>query len=142
MDDQKPPLIKPGEYPLGFEYHETARLFNQPKLILWFTVLSDDEYHGVKLKRFYNVRSLKGKPGKNGEYHPSGWSSDLVREYAELFGEVPDRLDRFTLKPYKDVIIIGDVKTVSLDSRKRGIPSCVQYSVIERLIKAEEITYT
>ena len=138
MDDQKPPLIKPGEYSLGFEYYETARLYNQPKLILWFTVLSDGEYHGIKLKRFYNVRSLIGQPGKNGKYNPSGWSSDLIREYAHLFGSIPDdRLDRLSLKPFKNVIIFGEVKTVSLDSRKRGIPVCVQYSVIERLIKAE-----
>ena len=138
MDDQKPPLIKPGEYSLGFEYHLTKWLFNQPKLILLFTVLSDGEYHGTKLRRFYNVRSLIGKPGKNGKYHPSGWSSDLIREYALLFGSIPDdRLDRFSLKPFKNVIITGEVKTVSLDSRKRGIPACVQYSVIERLIKAD-----
>jgi len=139
MDDQKPPLIKPGEYPLGFEYHETARLFNQPKLILWFTVLSDGEYHGIKLKRFYNVRSLIGQPGKNGKYNPSGWSSDLIREYAHLFGSIPDdRLDRLSLKPFNKVIIIGEVKTVSLDLKKRGIPVCVQYSVIGRLIKTED----
>jgi len=138
MEDQKPPLIKPGEYSLGFECHETARLFNQPKLILWFTVLSDGDSHGTKLKRFYNVRSLIGKPGREGKYHPSGWSSDLIREYAHLFGSIPDdRLDRFSLKPFKDVIITGEVKTVSLDSKKHGIPVCVQYSVIERLIKAE-----
>jgi len=137
MDDQKPPLIKPGEYPLGFDYHLTARLFNQSKLILWFTVLSDGEYHGIKLRRFYNVRSLIGKPGRGGKCHPSGWSSDLIREYANLFGDVPDRLDRFSLNPFKNVIITGEVKTVSRDSKKRGIPKCVQYSVIERLIKAE-----
>ena len=138
MDDQKPPLIKPGEYSLGFDHHETQRLWNQPKLILWFTVLSDGEYHGIKLRRFYNVRSLIGKPGKEGKYHPSGWSSDLIREYAHLFGSIPDdRLDRFSLNPFKKVIITGEVKTVSQDSRKRGIPECVQYSVIERLIKAE-----
>jgi len=142
MDDQKPPLIKPGEYSLGFDHHETARLFNQPKLILLFTVLSEGDYRGTKLKRFYNVRSLIGKPGRNGKYRPSGWSSDLIREYAELFGDVPDRLDRFSLKPYNNVIITGEVKTVSQDSRKRGIPECVQYSVIERLIKAKEIEYT
>ncbi len=91
-------------------------------MILWFTVLSDGEYHGVKLKRFYNVRSLIGKLGKNGKYNPSGWSSDLIREYAELFGDVPDRLDRLTLRPFSNVIVTGEVKTVSLDSRKRGIP--------------------
>ncbi len=143
MDDQKPPLIKPGEYSLGFDYHETKWMWNQAKLILLFTVLSDGEYHGTKLKRFYNVRSLIGKPGKNGKYRPSGWNSDLIREYAHLFGSIPDdRLDRFSLKPFKDVIITGEVKTVSLDSKKRGIPVCVQYSVIERLIKAEEIEYT
>ena len=137
MDDHKPPLIKPGEYSLGFDYHLTARLFNQPKLILLFTELSDGDNHGVKLKRFYNVRSLIGKAGKNGKYRPSGWSSDLIREYANLFGDVPDRLDRFSLKPFKDVIITGEVKTVKKDSKKRGIHECVQYSVIERLIKAE-----
>jgi len=138
MDDQKPPLIKPGKYCLGFEYHETRRLFNQPKLILWFTVLSDGEYHGIKLKRFYNVRSLIGKPGREGKYKPSGWTGDLIREYAQLFGSIPDdRLDRFSLNPFKNVIITGEVKTVILDSKKRGIPAYVQYSVIERLIKAE-----
>jgi len=137
----KPPLITQGVYKFGFLYYETARLFNQPKLILWFTLLSDGEYHGVKLKRFYNVRSLIGKSGKEGKYKPSGWSSDLIREYANLFGGVPDRLDRFSLKPFNNVIITGEVKTVSMDSKKRGIPACVQYSVIERLIKAEEIEY-
>ncbi len=142
MEDQKPPLIKPGEYPLGFDYHQTAWLFNQPKLILLFTVLSEGDYHGVKLKRFYNVRSLIGKPGREGKYKPSGWSSDLIREYANLFGSVPDRLDRFSLKPFNNVVITGEVKTVRLDSKKREIPECVQYSVIERLIKAEEIEYS
>ena len=138
MDDHKPPLIKPGEYSLGFDHHETQRLWNQAKLILWFTVLSDGDYHGIKLRRFYNVRSLIGKAGKNGKYRPSGWNSDLIREYAELFGSIPDdRLDRFSLNPFKKVIITGEVKTVSRDSKKRGIPECVQYSVIERLIKAE-----
>jgi len=138
MDDHKPPLIKPGEYSLGFNYHETAWLFNQPKLILLFTVLSDGDYHGIKLRRFYNVRSLIGKQGRDGKYRPSGWSSDLIREYARLFGSIPDdRLDRFSLNPFKKVIITGEVKTVSRDSKKRGIPVCVQYSVIERLIKAE-----
>ena len=138
MDDQKPPLIKPGVYSLGFLFHETARLYNQPKLILWFTVLSDGEYHGTKLKRFYNVRSLIGKAGKNGKYRPSGWSSDLIREYAQLFGSIPDdRLDRFSLNPFKNVIITGEVKTVRLDSKNRGIPACVQYSVIERLIRVD-----
>ena len=138
MDDQKPPLIKPGEYSLGFDHHQTARLFNQPKLILWFTVLSEGEHHGTKLKRFYNVRSLIGKSGKNGKYHPSGWSSDLIREYAHLFGSIPDdRLDRFSLNPFKKVIITGEVKTVTQDSKKRGIHEYVQYSVIERLIRAE-----
>ena len=118
MDDQKPPLIKPGEYPLGFEYHETARLFNQPKLILWFTVLSDGNYHGIKLRRFYNVRSLIGKPGKEGKYNPSGWSSDLVREYAMLHDYLPDRLERISMCRYKDKIITGVVKTVTENSRK------------------------
>ena len=142
MDDQKPPLIKPGEYSLGFLFHETAILFSQPKLILCCTVLSEGIYHGVKLKRFYNVRSLIGKPGRDGKYHPSGWGSDLIREYAELFGDVPDRLARLSLKPFNNVIITGKVKTVSQDSRKRRIAECVQYSVIERLIKAKEIEYT
>jgi len=101
-------------------------------------VLSDGDYHGPKLRRFYNVRSLIGKPGRNGKYRPSGWTSDLIREYAHLFGPIPDdRLDRFSLNPFKKVIITGEVKTVSQDSRKRGIPECVQYSVIERLIRAE-----
>jgi hypothetical protein len=102
-----------------------------------------EEHCEAKLKRFYNVRSLIWKPARDGKYHPSGWSRGRSNsrpshcEYAELFGGVPDRLDRFSLKPFNNVIITGEVKTVSQDSRKRVIPECIQYSVIERLIKAE-----
>jgi len=139
--NDKPPLITQEVYKFGFLYYETATLFYQPKVILWFAILSEGEYQGVKLKRFYNVQSLIGKSGKNGKYHPSGWGSDLVREYAQLFDYLPDRLERLSLCRFKDKIITGEVKTVTKNSRNHGLHRLCQYSVIDRLIEAEDIDY-
>ena len=136
IEDDKPPLIAPGDYWLGYLYHQTCILWGAPKLALWFTVLDDGDVHGTKLARYYNVKSLLGPPRKYGQFRVRGWQGDFVTEYVTLFGE-PDQLKRVSLSPFKNVLIKGEIRTVTSNSKKHPIPDCLQRSVIDRLISAK-----
>lgn len=129
--DEKPPLIKKGAHELVYSHYETATMFNgrRPKLIVWFRVASALD---LFLPRYYNVRALVGKPGREGKYK-TGWRTDLVREYTHLLG-APPRLDRIYWQRLEGCIVTGRVRTVETDFRQRSIPRDLRYSVIAELI--------
>ncbi len=136
IEDDKPPLIKPGEYWLGYEFHQTCILWGAPKVALWFTVLDDGEFHGTRLARYYNVKALRGTPRKYGQFKVKGYQCDFVTEHVRLFGE-PVQLKRLSLTPFKNVLVKGEVRTVTRNSRKHPIPDSLHRSVIDHLITAK-----
>jgi len=133
------PKIKQGTYDLVFQHYETAKLFNGRalKLILWFSVNTQGEYFGVKLPRFYNVKRIKGRTGKNGDFVLSP-NCDFVREYAALF-PLPSRLDRIPMSVFKNKIFIGGVRTVTNGFKQAKIPESLQYSVIGDLNEIKKL---
>lgn len=132
IDGERPLLIEPGHYELVFVHHETAYMFGRaPKLICYFRIVAQGPYHGMIVRRYYNVKTLASKPRRGGSFK-IGWHSDFVREYATLFG-LPDRMDRISTERFKSAIVRGKVVTVDHDSKGRSIPHPLRYSVIKEL---------
>jgi hypothetical protein len=133
LDGVRPALIAPGEYDLLYLYHETGMLFagKAPKLSLWFKVVTLGPFLDAKVARYYNVKRLLSKPGKRGRF-AVGWHSELVLDYARLFG-LPRRVDRLSLDGLKGVVVRGTVRTVRTNWKQKPMPECLTYSVIDSL---------
>lgn len=136
LDGDQPACIPPGDYQLRFSHHETKLIFQRPKLFLWFTVLDYGEHFGVKIARYYGLRRLIGKQGKGGRF-AVGWKSDYLREYARLFGK-PHRFDRIPMEPFKRVVIVGRVRTVTKGHDQREIAPDLHYSVVDELLRISD----
>jgi hypothetical protein len=139
IDGDRPPLVAAGIYDLAFVHYETVRLYGgrAEKIALWWRIVSLGTVNGVVLPRYYNVKTLVGKPGKGGRFR-IGWKSDFVREYALLYG-LPSRLDRIAMTRFHDSVVVGRVRGVSRDYRDREIPKDLCYSVVGELLKVKEL---
>lgn len=131
------PLVEPNTYDLVYHHHETILYQGkQPKLVVWFKIVSCGPAFETILPRYYNLAAIKGQPRKNGRIKP-GRASDFVREYALLFG-LPKRLDRIPMDRFRDAVILGKVRTVKTDYRQRSTPQPLQYSVVAELLQVNE----
>ena len=133
------PLVKQQKYNLVFVSYETARLFSGKslKLVLWFRIVSEGEYHGIVLPRYYNVKRIIGKPEKSGNFSV-GRGSNFAREYVDLFGW-PKRLDRMPMTVFNNKIFTGKVKTTTNGYNQKKIHKSLQYSVISDLLEVKEL---
>lgn len=130
-------LVPPGEYRLRFDTWTTIIMWGRaPKLALKFKILDFGEHFETTLYRWYNVKRLVGKPGKQGRYK-IGLTSDLYRDYASLLG-APLRPDRIALTKLKPLVIVGAVETVSKDRSQTTLHQACQYSVIRELVRTEQ----
>lgn len=131
-----PASIPEGRYTLRFHGWETCLLFGRnPKVCLNLSVADLGEYFGTKVQRWYNVRRLKGRPRKNGQFVAS-WGSDLVAEYMYLRDAVR-RTDRISLGFYRDCLLIGEIETVRIDRRQHAREGLMQYSIVRKLTGLE-----
>ncbi len=131
------PLVTPGVYELKYTHCETGIYFNKsPKVKLVFRIITPGEFFGVIVERFYNVKKLKGKPGKNGKFVVAA-RGDFAREFFTIYPR-RERLDRLPLTYLKTKIILGRVVTVKKDSKQRDIPDPIQYSVVTELLRVQE----
>lgn len=138
-DEEIPPLIPAGTYELKFEGYSTGILFGKSsKLILSFRIIDMNEHFETKILAYYNVQRLIGKPGKNGNFK-SGWSSKFTREFINLFGIRPQRLDRIPMSHFDKQILIGQAKTVKQGHNQKKLHPAAQYSVISELIEVKKI---
>lgn len=133
ITDDIPPLVEPRAYEVMLDFYETALMFKTPKLILTFTIVTQGPAYGIRLPRYYNVKRLIGKPGKNGNF-AVGKKGDFLREFLTLFSCKPDRLDRLPISYFNGVTIKARVVTVKR-SRNRDIPEALQYSKISELLR-------
>ncbi|MEE4381988.1 MAG: hypothetical protein V2J02_08340 [Pseudomonadales bacterium] len=128
-------LVPPGEYELVFKGWRTLLLFNrQPKVKVDFTILDPGPYQGLLLTRWYNARSLVGKPRNRGRFKHSR-SSDILREFCAVVGR-PVRYDRLPLSVLSGRVVVGQVATVEKDRNQQSIPDGATYSTIRRLIRS------
>lgn len=137
---EQPPLIEPGKYKLAYLRHETVMRYGRAgKLVIWFKVVSLGPYFETVLPRWYNVKCLVGKRGKNGRFKV-GHKSAFLREYLNCFEDrfaETGRLDRIPVSHFKNTIFEGEVGTVKKSSSGDNIPKSLRYSVITRLIGTE-----
>lgn len=127
------PLISPGEYEAAFLHHETDNkaFGGAPKLYAHFSLI-DPGVMGKVLYKAFNVKSLKGKPGKNGKFTLSH-RQDLTFLLCDLDHKV--RLDRVSLHMLKEGTWRVRVRSVTRDSRQRSLPPQLQYSVIDTVLE-------
>jgi hypothetical protein len=129
-------LVAPGTYDLAFIRFETAFMFRHaPKVVLWFRIITMGAAFGVEVPRFYNVLRIIGKPQKGGRFKV-GRRSDFVREFTNLFHLQDKRLDRLPVESnFRNVIVSGELRTVTRDFQQRDLSEPIQYSVIKQLLK-------
>ena len=131
------PLVPGGIYTLTYLYHETGKVFRSPKLTIWFKITDFGPYFGKVVPRYYNIRRLSGKPGKDGRF-VVGRSQDFLREYARLFPNPINRLDRISMSPFENKLIKACIREVKRDYRQRELAPPLQYSVVDELIRVDE----
>ena len=132
------PLIQPGEYTFQYVSHSTWMMFGRrPKLVIEFSIVNDDGYSGIKLNKYYNVKNLKGKHGRNGNITITR-ALNFTRDYYRIFpGNPPKRLDRIPMSRFEGVEVLGKVITVTRGYDQKEIPEPLQYSVITEIFPCQ-----
>lgn len=137
IEGERPTLVPPGIYDVGFCAFSTFVLFGRAgKLNLQFKILTMGEHFEKRISRYYNVTRVIGRPGVNGRFKV-GFSSDFIREYAKLF-PVPNRLDRIPMSAFEKHIFAARVRTVEKGAQQEQIPDSLRYSVISELIEVKQ----
>jgi len=128
------PLVPPGEYVFQFVQYSTWLMFGRsPKLILDLSIVDHEMYTGVILKKYYNVKKLKGRHGRNGNFMASP-KSNFMRDFFRVCPAYPPkRLDRIPMSRLEGIDIHGKVKTVTKGQDQKHIPEPLQYSVITEI---------
>ena len=124
------PHIPDSEYIATFIAHKTVNYRGQLRVILSFSILHPEEFAGIELYRFYNVKDRNGKP-------VAAAGSNLAREYRRLCGG-GHRLDRLSYRQLKDKRIRVRTCTVDTDWKGNLLEECSQYSKIDELLGIDE----
>lgn len=135
MDDESDfiPLVPPGEYQLVYVHYETFQFCRTAKVAVWFRIIDMGPYFGKELPRYYNVRKLKGKVCKSGNFQAKR-SGDLVKEFCTIANWRPNRLDRFSFERFKGKIIKGRIGVVDRDYQQKPLHELARYSKVEALL--------
>ena len=118
-------LIPPGLYELAYVRHDYRYIFRRWSLDLTFCVVG--ERRGTILHCYYRV-------AKENKAYRAGPKSKLMRSARNLFGRSAAKYgmpwDRL-----KNVIVEGEVVTVTKDSAENDLGEANQYSIIGRLVR-------
>lgn len=130
------PLIPEGDYRFKLTEHETTTQFGTPKLILTFQLLDFGPLHGTRLKSYYNVERLIGKPGKKGKVKHKRTGDFLVEYFTILPAQPkPKRFDRIPLEPLYNSEIVCSVVTVKQNSKREPLPKQLWYSKVGHMVR-------
>lgn len=127
-----PPRVPDGDYLAHLVYHETAFAFKAPKVYLWFKLIDYGEHFEKMLYRPYRVKSLKGKPGRNGRFVLTK-GGDLLKMILRVLQHGPKRPDRVSLSDLKNRAIRIRTRTVKADYLQRPLPEALWYSVVDEV---------
>ncbi len=121
-----------GKYELRYMYYETATYFGSPRVVVHCAIDASDQYAGVEVCRFYNVKEVTQPPGKYGDYValPCG---DLVREYTNLISE-PERMNRISFRVLRGKRLLGRLARVTRSHSRDSLVPEHQYSKIKEFI--------
>ena len=133
MDEDFIPLVPAGKYKLVYERYETFQFCRAPKVAVWFRIIDLGPHFGKTVPRYYNVRQIKGKVGKSGNFKAKR-SGDLVNEFCTIANWRPSRLDRFSFERFKGKVIQGRVGVVDRDYQQKELHELARYSKVEALL--------
>jgi len=126
-------LVPEGEYELRYVDYETGHYFGRARVIVHFAIIEPQEYAGLPIDRFYNVKGLGGPPRRFGEYKAKN-RGNLTREFKRIAGQT-GRLDRISFKRFKDLRIIAEIQAVRRDYQHQTLDEDDHYSRISKLVK-------
>lgn len=134
-----PEHIPPGEYEAFYLYHETSYFRKTPKVYLHLQI-HGGEHNGKRLYRAYRVKTLTGKPKKNGGFTVNH-SHAIYRQMVSITQAVT-RPDRISLTSLKGCLLRVSVRTVKRDAgaetrKPKALPEALKYSVIDELLAIE-----
>ena len=128
-------LIPEGEYELMYECHETSYYIGgDAKVAVWFQIVDHSEYYGTSLARHYNAKKLIGKPAVGGAF-TVGMGSDCAHEFAWVTNQLINPA-RVTLEEFTNIVVLGEIKTVTKTSKKKERHPLMHYSKINAILKA------
>jgi len=121
-----------GKYELKYMYYATAMYFGSARVIVHCAIDASDQYAGIEVCRFYNVKEVTQPTGKYGDYValPCG---DLVREYKNLVSD-PDRMSRISFSVLKGKRLLGRLARVTRSHSRDSLAPEHQYSKIKEFI--------
>ena len=121
-----------GKYELRYMYYETAMYFGSPRVVVHCAIDATDQYAGIEVCRFYNVKEVTQPTGKYGDYValPCG---DLVREYKKLVSD-PKRMNRISFSVLKGKRLLGRLARVTRSHSRDSLIPEHQYSKIKEFI--------
>lgn len=115
--------------------HDTAFIFNAPKVILHFSIVQPGEYFGVTLFRAFRVKRLIGRTGPNGRF-VLGARSDLYTELVKLL-DIKVRADRASLRALKQMLFRVKTRTVRKNHEQKATPEVLCYTTIDEIVRGE-----
>jgi hypothetical protein len=127
-------VLKPeGNYQAACRGHETAFTFGTPKLYFRFCIVEPGESFGKELFKAYRVKSLIGKPSRNGRVKLTANGDLAMMLYRVL--RLQSRLDRVSLSIMRNRVFHVRVRTVKTDYRQRPRPEPLWYSVVDDILE-------
>ena len=122
-DRGMPPVIREGEYEAMFLKAEKKELWGQPKLFLWFKVVTHSDYFG---QHVYMACPNPSRMRPACKY----WKMWVVAA-----GRKPVRGDRMSTSVFRNKVFLVRIRTVQKNSKQAHLPPELQYSVIDELMK-------
>jgi hypothetical protein len=136
LEGRKWPLLREGEYLVVYTHHETAIVFNTPKVFLHFRINEPGPYLNERLYGAYRASELMGRPGKNGRFKLKH-RSELYLTMCWLYQARKLRSDRMSLRDLKRLGLRASIRTVTKDYKQRPLPECELYSVVDAIKRIE-----
>jgi hypothetical protein len=120
----RPDKVPDGKYEVVYLKHSKAPFRGGSlKLYIWFQICTEGPYHGLSIYRAYNY------------YQPLKAGSDLFKDLERLAGR---RIKgSVSLKYFKGRVLSVTTRTVSKDAKQVLKADFEQYSVIDKIIRAE-----
>ena len=126
-------LVPEGEYEIRYLYYETGHYFGKACVTVDFVIIGPEEYEGLPICRFYNVKELDGPPRRFANYKANN-GGNLTREFRRIAGHT-GRPDRISFRQFKNLRIIAEIETVRRDYKRQALDEDDHYSRISRLVK-------
>ncbi len=126
------PLIPKGKYEAVMKTWFTGTLFKQPKVVLIYTI-TEGEYFGIDIAKYYNVKKLKGKARNKGKFivKPRG---DFLKDFYKLLPLHPKvRFDQIPITKLQQQPIEITVGFVLKDYKQQLYPEQMKYSLVREV---------